>query len=165
MAELGAFLGIPYFRVQFNALVPDRIHEVLEVSGFASWSRFLFDFLPVAIENLVIVPPIGDQRALLPIKLAKGKILVPPGITTAPAPRGHTVAKMKCGFPGVRGFLIVVMIITATIVSDPLGQVHPEAPAGKVERMNPVVRHFPTAPVPAPMPVVMDHDHKLLQQP
>src|SRR2546426_3543528 len=63
---------------------------------------------------------------------------------------------MKYAGSRVRRFLVIIEMIPAAVQSDPLRIVDTQSPARRVERVNAVVGQFTAAPMPAPMPIVMN---------
>src|SRR6185369_10231858 len=78
------------------------------------------------------------------------------GIAALAVPGNAFVAEIKGGDIDVRGFLIILEMVAIAAASDGLGSIDAEAPTGQVEGVDTVIADFTGAPMPEPMPIIMD---------
>src|SRR5687768_1589897 len=77
-------------------------------------------------------------------------------MATAAIPTDADFAEVEAGDAGVWSFLVVVEMVAAAFVGDAARMGYAEAPTGDVEGVDAVVAEFAVAPVPMPVPVVMN---------
>src|SRR5207302_3097939 len=72
-------------------------------------------------------------------------------------PSDGLVAEIETGHIDVGCFLIVLKMVAAAATGDAAGRVHSQTPAGEVQRVDAVVAEFARAPMPEPVPVVVQN--------
>src|SRR5438128_147662 len=121
----------------------------------AAGAASLVDLFAFGVEDFVAAPDIGHGD-MFAIDGDGACRFSAPRVTTAAVPHRAFVAEIKRGAAGIGRFLVVLEMITATAEGDALRVFDAESPARCVEHMDAVVADFAVAPMPAPMPVVMD---------
>ena len=138
-------------------LATDRLDEVGEVIGVTTRGLALTDDPPLGVHVLPTAVQ-QQQRATLPEEFDPDTgPMGSPRIAAVTFPGDLARAEVEGGHDRVRRLLVVLEVVPATGATDPDGAIHPEAPTGQVEEMRSVVGQLAAAPVPAPVPVVVDH--------
>src|SRR6185503_561897 len=96
------------------------------------------------------------QRTILGVEGGERVVFLLPRVAARLVPRRPAVPEVVLGAGGVGRLLVVLMVVPPPVHGDPLRVVGAEAPAGHVEEMDAVVRELAAAPVPPPVPVVVD---------
>src|SRR5262249_55198676 len=111
--------------------------------------------LPVDVVNPAVV--VGhDEIAFIPVETdPESDAFETARVTTVALPGRRLVAELVGGHVDVRGFLVVLILVTAPGAGHQAWVIPPQPPPGDVEGVNAVVAQLPVAPVPAPVPVVM----------
>ena len=134
------------------------VEEILNVILFTTATAPLRNFFSFWIQDAVA--GIDDvHRPFGPVEIDNTVFFIAAGQATADFPRAAFVAEMKDGDTGIRGFLVVVEMVSTAEEADLRGIVDTQSPAGDVQRVDAVVGEFTAAPMPSPVPVVM---HKIV---
>ncbi len=115
----------------------------------------LGDLLAVGVENLVA--RVGEhEAALLAVEGDERETFAFARVAAALLPCDEHGAAVERRDTGVGGLLVVVGEVAAAAESHAQGAVESEGPAGEVERVHRVIAELAVAPVPEPVPVVVD---------
>src|SRR3954471_6281470 len=77
-------------------------------------------------------------------------------MATAAVPHRSAIAEMESRDARIWCFLVVFEMIAAAAKGHASGIINPKPPARQIERVDPIVAKFAVAPMPAPMPIVMN---------
>src|SRR5438552_2310319 len=117
---------------------------------------FANDFVVQVVDRVIISRQ--TERAFLAVKVyAYFLAFKAVRIAALPIPGDRFVAEVEVDDIDVGRLPIVLEVVAVSAADNPIGQVHLQSPAGKVQEVNAIVAKFPGAPVPKPMPIVMDN--------
>ena len=134
----------------------DGGEEVGQVDGVAAAAALLFDELVLAVEDGPLVAG-QDHRRLVAVEGdAETVALEAARQATVAFPGEPLVAEIEGGDQRVGRFLVVLEEVAAAAGGDALRVIDLQAPAGQVEHVDAVVADLAGAPVPEPVPVVME---------
>ena len=160
MTEQGAEVAFFDFGVQLS-FAADGIDEVLEVGGVAGWSSAFGDFHAFPVVNDVTAT-LDVERTFLAVEgdLVLGigwRAIGPAAIFPCDGDGSGLGGEIEGDRVGVRRFLIVVGIADlGAATDDASGIIDAEAPADHVEGVDAVVAELAVAPVPEPVPIVVN---------
>src|ERR1039458_5568521 len=114
------------------------------------------DYFVVQIVNGAVASSHGHAAFLAVEVYAKACAFEPARGAALAFPGDPLVTEVESGDNGIRGFPVVFVEIAVAAAGHPLGEFHAQSPTREVERVDAVVAKFAGAPIPEPMPVVMD---------
>src|ERR1041385_3115443 len=154
VTQQGAPLAVLDFRVQLLAFTDAR-DEIAKVQHVVMLSGNLADELVVQVIKLARVAGNG-QRAFLAIEDdADLRALEAARVAALAFPDDAFVAEIERGHARVGRFLVVVVVKAVAAAGNAARRIHLQSPAGEVKTMDAVVPKFGGAPMPEPMPVVV----------
>src|SRR6266545_3788348 len=149
---LDPFLNL---RVQLAA-VADAVDEVREMTGVVPLAFDRGNLLAVEVINFIAVAG-DDEIALVTVKTDSETFAFEPArMATMTLPDGRLAVEFVSGHVNVRRFLVVLVLIAPAGAGHAARVLDAETPARDIQSVNAVVAQFAVAPVPAPMPMVVD---------
>src|ERR1043166_2099806 len=155
MTEQGAALAIFDFGVQRFAFA-NAVQEVGEMDGVVELTFYFADDFAVQVIDLHIVAGNGHGTFFAVEVDAEAFAFKAVRIAALAFPDDGFVAVVEGGDVEVGRLPIILEMVAIAAASDAFGGIHGEAPTGEVERMNAVVAEFARAPVPKPVPIVVN---------
>src|SRR4051812_38563974 len=108
------------------------------------------------IKNFVAAAAGDGEGAFVAVEGDEVMFLVCARVAGTAFPREANFAEIVLGDGGVGCFLVVIEMITAAVAGHFCGVRDLESPSGDVQGVDAVVPEFAVAPMPAPMPIVME---------